>query len=264
MCTVSVIPTESSPGCRLVCNRDESPTRAPALPPQQRAAGDRQCLYPVDGKAGGTWLGVNNAGLAVALLNRTAVPAPNDRAAWSATRQSRGIIIPPLLALDTVAEATAAAERIHVGDYPHFLLLILNRHGGVAYDSSPGRMKRLDTWGPGDARLFATSGLGDAWVDPPRRGLFHRMRTELGLTAAMQDAFHDSGDPEHPECGVMMLRPGARTVSRTVLELTDTNARMTYTQLDEAGLPERTWPPQTLTVSPPARTTPWSPEAHGS
>src|SRR5262249_11399645 len=67
MCTVTVVPT---PGAvRLACNRDEQRTRPPALPPQVRRFGRRWAAFPVDPVGGGTWVAVNDTGLAMTVLN---------------------------------------------------------------------------------------------------------------------------------------------------------------------------------------------------
>jgi uncharacterized protein with NRDE domain len=70
------------PSLVVAANRDEA-RRRPSLPPQHLTCGDRRALLPVDEQAGGTWLGVNDAGLAVALTNRA------DRS-FEASRPSRG------------------------------------------------------------------------------------------------------------------------------------------------------------------------------
>ena len=66
MCTVSWLP---EPGGFTLCfNRDERRTRGAALPPESRRAGGRAFLAPYDSDHGGTWLAVNDAGLALGLL----------------------------------------------------------------------------------------------------------------------------------------------------------------------------------------------------
>ncbi|MFG0251809.1 MAG: hypothetical protein ACF8NJ_02930, partial [Phycisphaerales bacterium JB038] len=73
MCTVTVIPLAASDdgagGYRMACNRDELRTRPEALPPVQRTYGDRRAWLPVDPVSDGTWIGLNEVGLALTLLN---------------------------------------------------------------------------------------------------------------------------------------------------------------------------------------------------
>jgi len=68
VCTVSIVPVVD--GCRVMCNRDERRTRAVAQPPRTWPTEVSWATYPQDPVSGGTWIGVNDDGLVVALLNR--------------------------------------------------------------------------------------------------------------------------------------------------------------------------------------------------
>ena len=91
MCTVTLLPYDD--GFRLACNRDERRDRLPALPPTSHACGNRTATFPVDPAGGGTWIGVNDAGLVATLLNQTRF---GD--ARPITAQSRGLIVPLVMA----------------------------------------------------------------------------------------------------------------------------------------------------------------------
>ncbi len=77
-----------------------------------------------DALGGGTWLGVNDAGVTAAVLNRTGSlgPAPGKR--------SRGEL--PLIALntETAAASAAALERLDAGDYRPFNAVTADAKGG--------------------------------------------------------------------------------------------------------------------------------------
>ncbi len=77
MCTLTVIPLASS-GVQLAFNRDES--RAAGLPPRARRFGHRTAVLPTDPASGGTWLAVNDAGLALAVLNVNPLSWPSPLA----------------------------------------------------------------------------------------------------------------------------------------------------------------------------------------
>src|SRR5205085_949351 len=102
MCTLTVVPLPDGT-VRLAFNRDERRTRPAGLPPVRRLFGPRQAVLPTDPASGGTWLAVNDAGLALAILNAT----PERPPATAGGNRSRGAIIPALLGCDSPAAAIA-------------------------------------------------------------------------------------------------------------------------------------------------------------
>src|SRR3954464_8626826 len=105
MCTVSIVPVPD--GCRLVCNRDERRTRAAAHPPRTWPTEVSWATYPRDPVSGGTWIGVNDDGLVIALLNRTATANKRRVAA-----HSRGSIVPALLACPSISGSVKACAAL--------------------------------------------------------------------------------------------------------------------------------------------------------
>lgn len=107
MCTIAMLP--GSPGHLLLAgNRDELLTRGRARPPGGPVPlGEVNALFPVDADAGGTWIGANDAGLAMTLLN-------NYQASAAFTPRgeplSRGAIIGALL---EVTALEAARDHLH-------------------------------------------------------------------------------------------------------------------------------------------------------
>jgi uncharacterized protein with NRDE domain len=68
MCTVSIV--ANGDGFRLVSNRDERRDRTVALHPRVERLGSRSVIMPIDPVGGGSWIGVDDAGLVAAVLNR--------------------------------------------------------------------------------------------------------------------------------------------------------------------------------------------------
>lgn len=100
----------------LAANRDEAydrPSRGPRL-----LCAEPKVIAPVDERAGGTWLGVNDRGLAVAIANRRDGP-PGER--------SRGQLVRDVLTADTADEARTFLASV-LGDhtYAGFHLLIVD------------------------------------------------------------------------------------------------------------------------------------------
>src|SRR5438132_36416 len=91
MCTVSWL--HFSDGYLLICNRDERRTRKPASGPQQRSLRGVSFIAPIDGDHGGSWIGVNEFGLTLCLLNRYG----DERARVNSSYISRGLLLTDLL-----------------------------------------------------------------------------------------------------------------------------------------------------------------------
>src|SRR5262245_13352656 len=99
MCTASWLIAPE--GFELFFNRDESRRRGRARPPERIELEGVRALAPVDADAGGTWIGVNQFGFALGLLN-----------AWDAREtvdepRSRGLLVRALLAARGTEEALA-------------------------------------------------------------------------------------------------------------------------------------------------------------
>ncbi len=79
-------------------NRDEALTRGPELPPRRHVGEGVPWIAPVDSDRGGTWMGVNQYGVAACLLNAYR-PDEDLRPDPDSPYPSRGAIIPSILPL---------------------------------------------------------------------------------------------------------------------------------------------------------------------
>jgi transport and Golgi organization protein 2 len=214
MCTVTVVPRRD--GYRVACNRDERHDRPPASAPRSRRVAGRMAVFPVDPASGGTWLGVNDAGLVVALLNRHD-GRPRDDLRRRAP--SRGLIVPAVLGCRRAMDAIDAACRLDLPSFAPFRLL--------ATDGAEVALLTLDSGRPARMQLaltrplmFTSSALGDDVVEGPRRQLFERLVLGTGGSwLAGQRRFHRHRWPACPALSVEMQRLDARTVSRSVIDV---------------------------------------------
>ena len=238
MCTVTLVPAADD-GFRLVCNRDERLTRPLALSPGLHRLGRRTAIYPIDPAGGGTWIGVNDAGLAVALLNRSRIsssaglpPSLKLRRtavalgeAGQACLPSRGAIVPPCLACGDVGSALTIVGGLRLDRFAPFSVVLVHRRR-VAVAVSDGRGLSVSESVLGAPLLFTSSSLGDAAVDWPRRQLFEQL---LGGDRTGwfdgQASFHEHRWPERPEISVFMERQDAATVSRSVVDVSPRRIR---------------------------------------
>ena len=226
MCTVSIVPYDD--GFRLVCNRDERRDRPAAIPPTVRLLQRVSATYPQDTRGGGTWVGVNEVGLAAALLNRTADPVAAEE---SRGIRSRGLVIPQLLDSRSVTDALETARRLVPTQFNPFRVVLVERMtaGMVTSDGLTLSVQMMDVGLP---QMLTSSGLGDGVVDTPRRQLFERLVLRGDRFSPLaQDRFHAHRWPSRPDISVHMERPDARTVSRTTIVATSRAIDLEYVPL---------------------------------
>jgi hypothetical protein len=221
MCTVTLVPDAG--GVRIVCNRDEQRSRADALPPVLRRTPSGSAMYPIDPSSGGTWIGVNDRGLAAVLLNRTVPRAPFRREA----ALSRGVIVPALLACSSIYAAVEAVNAFDCRQFEPFTVVLADRTRGVAFTSGSTRCTH-DCFDVSAPQLFTSSSLGDQIVEPPRRLLFERLIMGAADRLAGQFCFHRHHWSGARHVSVWMERDDAATVSRTTIDLDESGARMEY------------------------------------
>ena len=124
----------------IAANRDEQVSR-PSAPPSVRAVGPMTVLAPTDLLAGGSWLGLNTAGLFVGITNRFGQPS-------DPSRKSRGALV--LAALEHSSRAAAAdmISSLNPCDYNGFNLLVADTQGALVLWSD-GNVLTLDELEPG-------------------------------------------------------------------------------------------------------------------
>lgn len=234
MCTVTVVPTVAD-GFRVACNRDERLARPPATSPELHRLGRRTAIYPIDPAGGGTWIGVNDAGLAVAILNRSR--SSSGAGLKACQTPSRGTIVPLCLAADALPGALTIVRDIAVRRFePFSVVLIYRRRLAVAV--SDGRALSISETALGTPLLFTSSSLGDGLVDWPRRRLFEQLLgTERAGWLAGQSRFHEHQWPGRPEISVLMARQDAATVSRSVVDVSPRRIRFRYEALSPRRAP---------------------------
>ena len=117
----------------MAANRDELFERQ-SEGPSLRWTPYGAIVAPRDVQAGGTWLGVNDAGLFAAVTNRRCEkPDPS--------RRSRGLLVLDALAAETASRAADRAEDLARGLYNPFNLFVADRRSAhvVSYADSPER-----------------------------------------------------------------------------------------------------------------------------
>lgn len=215
MCTLSILRLKS--GYSFMMNRDESPARP--QPDQIRQAtveGEgaeaRRVLYPVDPSSNGTWVGANDKGVVLALMNQ--YPAGYEKPPKT---DSRGRLIPEGLRAGTAITALERVAALDLGATPPFLLVGVDEEGAPLSLGWDGKHLERKLY-PDGALQLSSSGFQPNEVLPAREAQF-----DLALQAiegkdepevlAAQEAYHFSQEPEPGATAVWMTRPEARTVS---------------------------------------------------
>ena len=218
MCTVTVI-RHADGGLRLVSSRDELRRRPASLSPETYAMGGARVLMPRDAQAGGTWIAANDRGVVMTMLNFN-----QGRAAVSGS-VSRGSVIPEAIQAARGSEAIEIAAAMHHEEMAPFRLVVAHasdlyeaRWSGRSFDVIEHAIDERGVCGAVGTACFASSGLGDALVEP-RLDLWASWTQEQAISSELQDAFHDHQWPDRPEISVRMEREAARTVSVTAVDV---------------------------------------------
>jgi uncharacterized protein with NRDE domain len=212
MCTVTW--RSSADGFEVFFNRDERKTRAPELAPRIEECAGVRFIAPRDGAAGGSWLGANDRGLGVALLNRY---VPNTGPARSEFR-SRGLLLLDLL---DALQPTEVGERLaetELERYQPFSLLALDPHGRPRLFEWTGY--KLEEASEAGAHMpLASSSFDQSLARVHRKQLFSDMLAAAGGEASevMLSAFHHSHAGGPGPFSVCMHRDDAETRSYTRL-----------------------------------------------
>jgi hypothetical protein len=158
MCTLVLVVPPPGGVLQVAANRDEFLSR-PANPPERSA--DGRWLAPRDLQAGGTWLGVNAAGLFVGVTNRSA-------GLRDTSRRSRGLLVLDALESPDAAGLHRRLETLDPAAYNGFHLAYADgSSAGLTW--SDGSVLRQERLGPGVHVLTEQSlGAGD---DGARRRL---------------------------------------------------------------------------------------------
>jgi hypothetical protein len=223
MCTVSIVPLDG--GFRVMSNRDERVDRASAFQPCLEPVDSRTVVMPIDPVGGGSWIGVNDAGLVAAVLNRHDGTAPSG-----ASFSSRGALVRRALGSESIEAALASVGALDPTRFQPFRLVLVqgSRIALVAGNSLEFAYAEATLAGP---MMFTASSLGDVFVDLPRRRLFDCLMGQSDDRLRAQSLFHRHQWPGRQDVSVLMERGNAATVSRTTIDVYRSGIELEYESL---------------------------------
>lgn len=234
MCTVTWL--RRPDGYQLLCNRDERDSRQPALGPRLREQNGVKYLAPVDGDHGGSWIGVNELGLTVCLLNKYGdMQSGEDR-----EYISRGLLLVSLLDCSETEQVRSRIVDLKLSPFRPFNLLVLPRSAKSALLEWTGSKysfaNDVDRLAP-----LTSSSLTEPNICIERQRQFVALTASRGLNEDSLDAFHRSHLPTRGAYSVCMHRNGAATVSFSKITATNDEILFEY----ESGSPCKSNKPMT-------------------
>lgn len=220
MCTVTFIARQN--GYALGMNRDEKLSRVAGLPPSKYSLHGRTAIFPSEPN-GGTWIGVNDAGVTFALINWYSVPARVSK-----NPVSRGAVTRSILPCTAVSDAQE-----HLSDFPlknanpFRLIGIFPRISCVVewrWDLS-ALERVVHDW---ETNIWISSGFDEPRAQCTRRQAFlHALRTKE-TTAKWLRELHSSHAPLCGPYSICMHRDDAATVSYTEVCVDERTASLTH------------------------------------
>jgi len=223
MCTVTW--RQHRGGYDLFCNRDELKTRRSALPPHVDIHNGVRCLAPQDTEAGGSWIGVNEFGVTLCLLNH--YPAANSPAS-PAGFVSRGYVVKELIDSPTVAIVRRRLSRFRLQYFKPFIFLALApgpRIWACLWEGAGPGFKKFDV----QTSVITSSSFATAAVVAQRQAYFQQA---LQNTCRGNEDFYLRFHRSHyPACGpfsVCMHRDDAETVSFSHVKVRGDRAIFAY------------------------------------
>ncbi len=149
MCTVVLLrrPGHAWPAI-IGANRDEAVAR-PWRPPARHWPDRPGVLAGLDEEAGGSWMGLNEAGVVAAILNRRGSLGPEDG------KRTRGALVLEALDHDTARKAAAVMAAVDGRAYRSFNMLVADREDAFWVRHAGGRGVSAQPVGAGLSMLTA-------------------------------------------------------------------------------------------------------------
>jgi len=215
-----------SKGFHLAMNRDEQRTRAKALPPAVHRCGTHRALYPSE-PSGGTWIGINEAGIALALINWYSKPQLKAAPAFS-----RGAIIPRILTADLSGSAEGLIRELPMERLNPFRLIVICQKEQTVreFQSDSGTLSEIPhSW---ETNHWFSSGFEEPQVEIIRARTCAEMirdsATDSPQAPKILRNLHRSHAPEKGPYSICMHREDACTVSFTEIIVNNSKAAMSY------------------------------------
>lgn len=219
MCTVSWQFNDT--GYQLFFNRDELNTRQRALLPEIKQHQEVHFIAPTDTDAGGTWISINEYGVALCLLNNYAAQAQMADRKWI----SRGQLVHELSHVSNIDVLINAIIINTLERYRPFDLIALSLNGHSCQLSWDGSNLKV-TQDPG--MPLTSSSFQTEAVIQSRLQQFRQAIDKNGPQAQQFRQYHASHLPERGAFSVCMHRDNGQTVSFSHINVDTSQASFNY------------------------------------
>lgn len=225
MCTVTYHPTDT--GFYICSSRDEQIDRKKASPPLPIKHHGTALLSPIDQKAGGSWIAINQYGWVGVLLNG----AKKKHLPLGPYQKSRGLIVLDILALE---DPLLAFNAIDLANIEPFTLVLAKQQ--VLYACIWDGTKKLIEY-PDSLRkhIWSSATLYDSTAKAKRENWFREWSSSQLVTdsSAIFD-FHLHSGKEDPDIAIRMKRDKTiETVSVSCIQWEKEKAVFDYIDLIE-------------------------------
>lgn len=230
----------------ITMNRDEAITRAPELPPRemQHPAKRITWLGPLDGNAGGTWIGTNEHQVHACLLNQYGL-MDTDFVPQDGSRPSRGQIIVDLMGLrDGLAARQWLRRELDPTPFPPFLIILMDAREthAVLWDRNDLRFTEHHA----EWLMFSSSAWRTEDVLAYRRDEFEKWLEAGAVHADTIPAFHLLQPEGRQEWAPLVQRKVSATRSLTQIETSSTQRQTEMRYWSRQDLEHPEWPACTL------------------
>jgi hypothetical protein len=221
MCTVTFIARRN--GYALGMNRDEKLTRPAGLPPRRMQIIGRTILAPSE-PSGGAWIGVNDTGVTLALVNWYSILTRVTGNAFS-----RGEVVKASLSADSPAAVVTILQDQPLSRVNPFRLIGIfpTDCAVIEWRWNLKRLERLDH--PWRTNTWISSGFDEPGAQQARGKVFRKSLRDR--SAGKVDWLRRLHRSHRPECGpysTCMHRSDAATVSCTEITVARQKATMNY------------------------------------
>lgn len=221
MCTLTWF--RRGAGFELFFNRDERLTRPRGLAPRVHERAGRRWIAPSDPEGGGTWIGVNEFGVCVALLNGY-LRADEASRSWV----SRGELVDGVLDAASAREVEVRVRKRELERYRSFTLVAVDPAHPALIATWDGREAGFDRRAEGVPPICSSS-LDPTGATRARRELFASLHARHGnVDGELLERFHTSHAPARGALSPCMHRDDAATQSFTRVRVDGEHVELHY------------------------------------